>query len=113
MKGLYRKTGYEGIARQEETVETVYRISCITDHRAEAAVLMRSLRVTLIPILPKVQRLARVKRSGSKKSLLLFPFLSHPDGARTAALLPWLNPDNEVADGDLLIGHHFGALFAW
>ena len=33
------------MAREEETVETVYGISCITDHRAEATVLMRTLRV--------------------------------------------------------------------
>ena len=33
------------MARGEETVETVYRISCIIDHRAEATVLTRTLRV--------------------------------------------------------------------
>jgi hypothetical protein len=32
------------MAREEETVETVYRNSCITDHRAKATVLMRALR---------------------------------------------------------------------
>jgi hypothetical protein len=29
------------MAREEQTVETVYRISCIGDHRAKATVLMR------------------------------------------------------------------------
>ena len=27
--------------------------------------------------------------------------------------LPWLDAEDEVADGDLLIGHDFCALFAW
>jgi hypothetical protein len=48
MRGLYHGTIREAMAGEEETIETVYRISCIADHRAEAAVLMRSLRVTLI-----------------------------------------------------------------
>ncbi len=61
MRALYHVTTREAMVREEETVETVYRISCITDHRAEAPVLMRSLRVTVIPSLIERVRQASLK----------------------------------------------------
>src|SRR6266403_1817450 len=94
------------MARGLKTVETVSDRALYLDHRAEAAVLMRSLRVAFLRVLPKVE--FGLSQLIALRSCHVF---IAPDGATRLCVLPRLDADDEVADGNLLIGHYFGALF--
>jgi hypothetical protein len=55
---------------KNKTVETVSDLAVARDHRAEATVLIRSLRGPIIPILKKVEHRAAVKNVESTRSFL-------------------------------------------
>ena len=98
-----------------ETVETVLNITADLGHRAEAAVLMRSLRVVgwvQIPLL-RGSRTYFVRARPVSSVVISIHDSNRLHAMQSLAGLPRLDPDDEVADGDLLIGHDLGALFAW